>query len=188
MRTVAIATFLAVLGSSVPAQSPQQPEKPKTKLEAFVAQDGVVIVRGFKQIGQLRGAYGGTLTVQAMEFASASTGKREYGMTIAVKESGRLEREDTSYIDYDEIESLVRGLEYIGKVDKSVTRFDNFQADYRTRGDLAISTFSAHDGTTMLGVSSGSIGPVSVFFSITDLSKLRDLVVQAKAALDSVRQ
>jgi hypothetical protein len=188
MRTIALATCLAVLASSVAAQAPQQPVEPKTKLEAFVAQDGVVIIRGFRKIGQLGGAYGGTLTVEAKEFANASTAKRAYGMTITVKDSSRLEREDTSYIDYDEIESLVRGLEYIGKVDKSVTRFENFQADYRTRGDLEVSTFSTHDGSTMVAVSSGRISPVRIYFPISDLAKIRDLVAQAKAALDSVKQ
>ena len=104
---------LACLALAVPAlaQSEQatDPSKMKTKLEAFVAQDGAVIVQGFSKIGEAKGQYGASVTVESKEFTNASTGNKEYGITVQVQEKGRLEREHTSYVDMEEIPSLVKG-------------------------------------------------------------------------------
>ena len=115
---------------------------PKTKLEEFSAKTGVVIVRGFEEIGTVSGLYGTSIKVEAKEFVNVSTGIKEYGITIEVKkEDGRYDKESTSYIDYDEIGSLISGIDYIAKVNKSATKFSNFQADYNTKGYFKVSTF-----------------------------------------------
>jgi len=177
---------LAVGGAVVEAQQREQPQPPRTKVEAFEAQEGVVVVRGFSKIGDMKGVYGGVVSVQSMEFTNAATGKKEYGVTIEVKEASRLEREDRSFIDYDEIGSLIKGIDYISKVDRSATKLDSFQADYRTKGEFAISTFSSANDI-MCSISSGRIGRVSTFFKIADLAKFRNLIVNAKAKLDSIK-
>jgi hypothetical protein len=168
------------------AQSATQQAVPKTKLEAFEAQEGAVLIRGFTQIGDLRGAYGGLIAVKSQEFTNATTGRKEYGITIDVKETGRLEREDRAFIDYEEIPSLIKGIDYISKVDKCSTKLDNYQADYRTKGDFQISKFSA-SGEDMFSVSSGRIGRTSVYLKSTDMTKFRDLIGRAKAKLDSIK-
>lgn len=182
---------LLLAGAAVPvlAQSDvAETGKPKTKLEAFVAQDGVVIVRGFSKVGEVKGQFGSLVAIESKEFTNASTGKREYGVTFEVKERGRLEREHTSYVDYDEIASLLKGLEYIAKVDKTATSFENFQADYRTRGDLQISTYSTEGGTkTAAALTSGTIGKTTAFLTLSDLDTLRSLVETARAAIDKGR-
>ena len=181
---------LGCLALAVPAmaQSEQATEaaKPKTKLEAFVAQDGAVIVQGFSKIGEVKGQYGSSVTVESKEFTNASSGKKEYGITVQVQEKARLEREHTSYVDLEEIPSLLKGLEYIEKVDKSATALENFQADYRTRGDLRISTFSTTGGISV-GVSSGTIGRTNAFLPLADLPRLRALIESAQATLAKIR-
>jgi hypothetical protein len=159
----------------------------KTKLEAFEAKTGVVIIRGFSKVGSVSGQYGGRVSVEAREFLDASGGKREYGITIEVAKGGEIERENTSYIDYDEIESLLRGIDYISKVQRSVTKLEDFEADYRTRGDFRISTFSGHGGEIMAAVSSGVIGEVTAFLPLPKLEELRGLIVGAKEKLDSIK-
>lgn len=181
---------LVAVATSAFAQSDQagEPAKPKTKLEAFVAQDGAVIVRGFSKVGEVKGQYGSSVVVESKEFTNASTGKKEHGITLEVREKSRLEREHTSYVDYDEIPSLLKGLEYIVKVDKSATPFENFQADYRTRGDLQISTYSTDAGTKVAAaVSSGTIGKTNAFLTLADLDSIRTLVETARASLEKSR-
>lgn len=153
-----LSVLALVITSQALAQQDQRVPAPKTKLEAFEAQSGAVIIRGFSKIGELRGVYGGAVTVESKEFMNANTAQREFGITLEVKETSRLERENTSYVDYDEIPSLLKGIDYIAKVDKSVTKLDNFQADYKTKGDLRISTFSSGSGEVMVAVKSGTIG------------------------------
>lgn len=167
-------------------QSKTEAPTPKTKLEAFEAQVGSVIIRGFSTIGSVSGEYGTSVTVESREYTNATSGKKEYGVVIEVREGGRLERESSSHIDYDEIDSLVRGIDYVAKITPDVTRMENFQADYRTKGDLRISTYST-DGAVQAGVASGTIGGASAFLSLANLVQLRELLVQAKSKIETAR-
>lgn len=160
---------------------------PATKLEAFSAKTGVVVIRGYTTVGAVRGM--GTVTVDAREFRDASNPKfRQTGLSIEVKEAGRLEREGTSFIDYDEIDSLIGGIDYIAKIDKTVTSFNNFEVEYKTKGDLGIVTFNDSRSERSIAVSSGRFGKVSAYLKLSDLPVLRTLIVNAKAAIDSATQ
>lgn len=188
MKFVFVLTVVIALLPSVGlSQTPVAPTAPKTKLEAFEAQEGVVIVQGFSSIGQLRGPLGGTVAVVAKEFTNATTGKRESGIVIDIKEGGRLERSSRSFIDYDEIAALLKGIDYIAKVNKTVTKLENFQADYRTKGDLKISTFNTSGGDVMVAVASGRVGSTSVHINYTDLTVLRTLITSARERIDGAK-
>jgi len=130
--------------------------------------------------------FGGEVTVETREFANATTGKKEYGVVIEVNEGGRLERKDRAYIDYDEIDALLKGIDYIVKVDKSVTTFDSFQADYRTKGEMTLSTFSS-DGTVKAAVSTSRIGGADLIIEIAGLQRLRVLISESKVKIDMTR-
>jgi hypothetical protein len=147
-------------------------------LEAFEAQGGTVLIRGFTQIGKLQGIYGGLITVQSQEFTNATTGQKEYGITIEVGE-------DRAFIDYEEIPSLTKGIDYISKVDKSSTKLDNYQADYRTKGDFRISKFS--QGLRELGHVEGKTSGATVqdMFSVSSGRICSELIPSA-ALLDSI--
>src|SRR5260370_31914780 len=75
---------------------------PGTKLEAFQVRIGVVLIRGYSTVGTIKSL--GEVTVDAREFRDGSNpnSPRTTGVSITVKESGRLERQNTSYIDNDE--------------------------------------------------------------------------------------
>ena len=187
MRRVAAVIAALVLNSwLLQAQDPISPSAPRTKLEAFEAQEGVVLVRGFSRIGEVRGVYGGLVSVQSVEVMNAATGKKEYGIEIDVRDATHSGLEDQSNIDYDEISSLIKGIDYISKAEKNATKLDGFQVDYQTKGDFAIS-FSNSGKKTACTVSSGRIGRVSVSFKLADLLRLRDLIKAAQAKLDEIR-
>lgn len=161
---------------------------PKTKLEEFSVKTGVVIVRGFEEIGTISGLYSTSIKVEAKEFINVSTGKKEYGITIEVKkEDGRYDKERTSYIDYDEIDSLISGIDYIAKVNKAATKFSNFQADYNTKGDFKVSTFSTNE-KIMVAIASGRIGSVSAYYNISSLPEIRGLIEKAKFKIDELKK
>jgi hypothetical protein len=184
---IGFSTLVLLLASATWAQQDLRLSAPKTKLEAFDAQSGAVILRGFSEIGVMKGAYGGSVTVECKEFVNASTGQREFGISFQVKEASRLETKKTSYIDYDEIPSLLKGIDYIAKIDKSVTKLENFQADYKTKGDLRISTFSTQSGEIMVAISSGTIGSATVYLKVTDLQELRELVASAQDRIETIK-
>ena len=176
--------FLALICSAAYAQDPANAIKaPATKLEAFQSRTGIVLIRGYSTVGNLRGM-GGEVTVDAREFRDGSNpnSPTTTGVSITVKETGRLERQNTSYIDVDEIESLIKDIEYISKVSKDVTKLEQFEVDFRTKGDLQITVFNNRE-VISASVSSGTIGRTNAFIKLTDQSKLRNLILLAKAKL-----
>jgi hypothetical protein len=144
-------------------------------------------IQGFTEIAKLPALYGGHVAVRAKEFTDASSGSKEYGITVEVTDSSSLERENASYVDYDELESLIKGIDYIGRIDKTITHLANFQADYRTKGDLDLSTFSSNNGETLVAVKSGTIGGAQVFYKLGDLVRFRGAIATALSTLDSLR-
>jgi hypothetical protein len=189
MKKLFIIVILLVLCSvSYAAESEEAQSKTATKIEAFAAKAGTVIIRGITAAGTVKGNYNGQISVDAREYQDASNPKaKEYGISIQVKESGRIERSNTSYIDYDEISSLLAGIDYISKADNKITPMNNFEATYKTRGDFRITTFSALDGISA-GVTSGVIGRTSVFMTLADMNALRDIIIKAKDLIDAARK
>lgn len=125
-KIVATAVLTLLFTSLAYGQDQGEAQKPTTKLEAFQARTGIVVVRGYTTVGSVRGM--GTVTVDARDFRDASNLKtRLTGVSITVKESGRLERENIAFIDSDEIESLLAGLDYISKATKDVTSLERCQ-------------------------------------------------------------
>jgi hypothetical protein len=181
--------MLAALGPGTAFGQTQKPEGPatlKTKLEAFEAQTGAVIVRGSSVIGTVRGQYGTSIVVESKEFTNAATGKKEYGITIQMWAGAVVGITNISYIDYDEIESLLRGIEYIARIDKTATKFDRLQAVYHTRGDFEVLTYRT-EGEVMVAISSGRSASATVYLRLPELPELRDCLAKAKAAIDAIR-
>jgi hypothetical protein len=181
-----VIAFVLLTYTSVYAQiSKSAPQEPKTKLEAFETQTGTVMIKGYQEIGSVSGL--GTVSVECMEFTDAATGKRQMGIIIDVKASGRLEREGRSFIDYDEIDPLLKGIDYISKVTSASTRLGNFEAIYKTKGDFNVTTFSGSAGKVEAAIKAGYIGGATAYISITKLADLRTFISQAKQRLDSIK-
>jgi hypothetical protein len=185
MKPQLIVILILLFLGSVHAQTQQKAAEPQTKLENFQARTGSVLIKNFSEIGSLNGL-GGTITVTSYEFADAQTGKKEYGVGIEAKESGRLERENRSYVDYDEIDSLLAGVDYVSKIDGSQSKLKNFEAHYKTKGELDVTVFSGR-GRIEAAISVGRISAVRVFLQLDTLLKFRQLIVDAKAALDAAK-
>lgn len=184
-----VATFTLTAGAqdATPTAADANKAAPSTKLEAFSARTGIVVIKAYSTLGVVNGL--GRVSVDAREFRDASNPKQaQYGVAFEVKESGRLERENTSFVDEDEIDSLIRGLEYISKIDRSVTTLSNFEAQFRTKGDLAMTVFSGRGGEISLAVASGRIGKTSAFLKLGDAEQIKQLLVKAKSVIAAAKQ
>jgi hypothetical protein len=174
-----------LLSTLLIAQAPQESQKPPaTKIEAFQTRTGIVLIRGYTTVGTISGRLGARITVDAREFRDARNPQAtQTGISIGVKESGRLERENTSYVDADEVDSLVAGIDYVSKATKDITKHQNFEVDYRTKGDFRIVVFNDLRGGISASVDSGRIGRTSAHIDLDDLQKLKELIVLAKSKL-----
>lgn len=184
MRYLFLLAFFAWRAGVCVAQEQEQPPKPSTKIEAFQAKTGVVIIRGFTTIGSIQGL-AGSVTVDAREFRDGSNpNSRVTGIGISVTEAKRPESESTSFIDADEVDSLLQGLDYISKADKDITSFETFEAEYRTKGDFRLVVFNSRiTGRLSVTISSGRLRRTTVYANLAQLLELRQLIVTAKSKL-----
>lgn len=184
--------FVAFAGM-VAAQQPAPPSSPVqfdplTRLEAFDSQVGTVVIKNYTYIGSVSGL-SGIAMITSYEFVDAQTGRKEYGIGVEIRENTRSEkegREERTYVDYDEIDALIRGLDYIIKIERSAT-LENFEAQYRTRGELSVSTFIRPNGALQAAVSIGLFRKAEVVISTGKLADFRKLIADAKATLDKIK-
>src|SRR5690348_17268567 len=62
----------------------------KTRLQAFQAKTGSVVVLGFSKVATVPGLYGGTADIEARELTDAASGARASGLGVEVTEAGEL--------------------------------------------------------------------------------------------------
>ena len=164
----------------------QDTNAPKTKLEAFEAQTGTVIVKGSALIGSVS-AQTGTVSVKCKETIETSSGQKEYGVAVGLNE--RPGSEDTTIIDYDELDSFLNGIDYISKVNPAAMSLPSFIAVYTTRAELRIAVYTSNrrPGTMQVALQSNCFGKTRVLLSTDQLAQFQSLIQQAKVKLDFLR-
>lgn len=158
----------------------------KTALDAFRTKVGVTVIRGFANIGALRGELGGSVSVVSVELINVAEHKSSYGIQVITKTGKQFDRDTVAFVDYDEIDSLLKGIDFISKLDKSVTKLNDFEGTYRTRGGLEVTVFNSGSKLNAV-VTNRDFGQSSVFLKVEDFQTLRELIVRAKERLDHVK-
>ena len=165
---------------------------PLTTLEDFDWRMQTVIVRGSTLIQTVTGR-NGIVTVDALEVRDESQGSRALGVVITMREANRddpnkLNEANRSYIDYDEIDAVTRAWDQVAKTDDTITKLNNFESRYRTKGDFEIVVFrQTPGGAVAASISGGYCERARILLSLDDLIKLRHIVVEAKKRLDEIR-
>ena len=165
-----------------------EPVEPRTKLEAIESGYEKVLIKGFTQIANLN-VRGADIRIDAVEIKEARTGgDRAVGIVIVLRESGESPRESRAFVDYEEIDQLLRAMGAVTSVNESVTKLVGFEARYRTLGDLEISVFrQSRISGTAASLSSGICDRVTALLTIDDMDRLRVHIVEAKRQLDEIK-
>lgn len=199
----ALLPLLLLMGQEQPAENADQTTdltsaiaqailvtaKPATKLEAVSVRKNALIVKGYTQVASIPGENGASITITAGEVQDLTDQTKEYGIVINV--SGN-QRSSSAYIDYDEIDTLASSLDYLQKADKNTTTLANFEAQYRTRGDLWITNYN-DSGARMVAIRTTQIEPAGqitsaiAYFRPTSLGDIREQIINAKQMLDKLR-
>lgn len=181
--------LLCLTCSAQESQPTTEAEEFPTKIEALLESTGAVIVKGSTGVGSVTGLRG-TAYVTSWEILDTQTKRREHGVSVEIRDTGRVERADigdVAYIDYDELAPLVAGLNDLLKLDNSATSLSKFEAQYRTRGFLSVFRFNTSSGFGTAVSAGGRRGP-RLILRPTGLVELRDLLDSAKALIDQARQ
>lgn len=153
-------------------------EESKTKLEVFREKTGSVVIEGYYEIGSVL-----CLDITAMELTDATSGEKQTGVKIRIGDRHR-----PSFIDYDEVDSLVQGIDYISKATKENTKFDNFRVTYKTKDGFELVINSSGDIDASMKGWKNDVGTgCALYKDVSNLSELRTLIIQAKQKLDSAR-
>ena len=163
-----------------------EPLEPRTKLEAIEWRYERVLVRGFSQIATIN-SRGADIRVDAVELKDTDSATRAIGLVISLKETGDNPRENRSFVDYDEIDRLLRGLDAVARVNESVTKLASFEARYRTLGDLEINVFRQSRSGNAASLTSGICDRVTGLMTLDELDRLKAHIVEAKTRLDEIK-
>ena len=158
----------------------------RTKLEEVEWRYERVLIKGFTQVANLS-ARGADIRVDAVELKDADSATRATGLVIALRETGDSPRENRSFIDYEEIDRLLRGIDAIERVNESSTKLASFEARYRTLGDLEFVVFRQSRSGVAVSVSSGSCDRVTSGLTLEELDRLKAHIVEAKTRLDEIK-
>ncbi|MDT5270297.1 MAG: hypothetical protein QOH49_2483 [Acidobacteriota bacterium] len=189
-RALTALLFLLTAAAACTAQEAQPsstPEEFETKLESLMSETGAVIVKGYTRVGSMSGSRGAA-QVTAWEVINARTGRREQGVTIEIGDaaSNRPDVEERAYIDYDELDPLLKGIDYLLKLDDKATKLSRYEAQYQTRGGLVLVTFNTPNGYAAAISTWGGWRPRFVLRQ-TGLAEFKNLLESAKDVLDGQR-
>jgi hypothetical protein len=96
----------------------------------------------------------------------------------------RLNEKARSFIEYGELDNLIKGITYVSKVDKGVTTLQSLEAAYTTKGEFSISNFFGFQGDTRVAVTAGRYEQKTVILDSTAQTTLLAQFQQAKSTLD----
>lgn len=163
-----------------------EPLEPRTKLEAIEWRYESLLIKGFSQMATLN-VRGSDIRIDAVELKETGSSNRALGIVVAQREAGEPARENRAFIDYDEIDRLVRALDSITHVNETVTKLASFEARYRTPGDLEVVVFRQGRSGTAASISSGNCDRVTGLLTLDELDRFKAYVVEAKARLDDIK-
>lgn len=169
-----------------PTPTPDPYDEYLTKMELLLEKTGAVVVKGSTVVGTVNGLRG-TASFTSWEMLDTQTNRAEYGISIVIADPGRPDSAEVAYVDYDELEPLIKGVEHLIRLENSATRLARFEAQYKTLGGLAIFRFNTPGGYGTAVSVEGVRGPRLVLRP-TGLVEFRDMLESAKAVIDEARK
>lgn len=191
--TILFVFIFATYGATTFAQRPGpqfwrrlscEPIEPRTKLEAFDDRYGTVVLKGFTQINSIEVP---RVRVDAVELRDIARATRVTGIVLVLVGGGERPEENRAFIDYDELDGLLAGIDSVSRVNETMTKLAGFEGKYRTLGDFEINVFRQTRSGNAVSLTTGVCDQVRVTMSLDELTKVKALIVEAKAKLDEAK-
>jgi hypothetical protein len=174
--------LIAAVGALAFAARAQDTNALKTEIGLFESQTGVVIVKGFGQVGSIStGA--ATISVRAKQSMSAANGYKDFGIAVVIE--GNNWRQ-IALVDYDELDALLNGMDYLGKITYNVTPLPGFEATFTTKSGLQLIAHGDKQQGGLRMFLQYNDGP-RIPLASDQWTQLANLIGQAKTKLDALR-
>ncbi|MEA2735544.1 MAG: hypothetical protein QOE14_1995 [Humisphaera sp.] len=165
---------------------------PLTKLEAFAAQRGVVIIKGYTDIGTLNGDDSSSVLISAVHFSDGTNKVSGVAVHVSQPADGRAIT-TTAYVDENELDGLIAAIDSIAKLQEGASPMQQFEARYQTLGALELVNTNVNGGR-MIHVRAMEMAPVanqrivatSQFF-VSRLPELGQRLTAAKELLNRAK-
>ena len=177
LAPLAAVLFCAAASAQAPTQPAavtSVPPPPATKIEAFKPAAGTVVTFGYNELGSVSG-----ISVDAREIRDTK-GNVARGVAVEVTQSEY--RQETAFVDTDELPELLKGIDALLGVKTNPTTFENFEVRYTTKGDLQVTAFN-RGAQIKYAVQAGRITKAQAFVDEDALRKLRTVFETASQQL-----
>ncbi|MBW8864398.1 MAG: hypothetical protein JF609_05645 [Verrucomicrobia bacterium] len=180
MKVLAL-TLLGVSGWGLAALA-ETNDTIHTDIEIFETQTNVLVVKGFGTGGTVSvGA--GLLAVRLKESYSPDVGNKLQGLVLDYSEGGEHQR---AVIDYAEVDSLLRAVDFIKSATYDVTGLPGFEAVYQTRDGFRVTGVGAHRQSSVQTYVQFA-GCQRILLDSDQMSQLRNAISQARNTLDQLK-
>jgi hypothetical protein len=156
---------------------------PATKLEGFTAPAGTVVTIGSDTLRNVLPVAGVGLEVREL---SDDRGDLVRGLVVRVIEDER--RRALSYVDADEVPSLIAGMDALLQVTSNPTSLTMFRVQYATRGELLFEVFNTPRGETEYAIQAGRTDQARRLLTAVEVSRLREQLQAAQTRLEAADQ
>jgi hypothetical protein len=155
----------------------------KTQIGLFETQTGVVLIKGFGAVGSFStGAV--NISVRSKATASLATGRKDYGIAIEIESN---QHREWAIVDYEELEPLLRAMDYLGKITFDATPLPSFDASYTTKSGLRVSAFGSNRQGAIRTFVQYDDG-LRIQLASDQFLRFKNLIAEAKTSLDAVRE
>lgn len=180
LNSLIIIASCGLLPFAAAAQLITSTNAPATEIENFEMQTNVIIVKGYGEIGTVTTTEG-IISVLGKESDNVTTGGKQYGIAIAFSAN---QAHTASIVDYDELDPLMHGLDFLAKISYNVTTMPSFDAGLTTKSGFRISAHSERRrGAIQLYLQFGEVVKVPV--SADQFAQFQNLIGEAKTSLDA---
>jgi hypothetical protein len=179
----ATSTFAQNPGPEFWRRASCEPIVPRTRLEGLEQKYSVVLYKGFTRIITVE-IHG--VRIDAVELRVINSSERAKGVAIVLSAT-ESRQQNRAFIDYEELIPLINALAEVEGVDETTTKLANFEAKYRTNGDLEITAFRQTRNLTAVTLSTGVCNQVTQTLTLDELQKFRAMIAEAKTRLNELK-
>jgi len=124
----------------------------------------------------------GSLTVDVRRVQD-SRGSSVRGVVVEVTDGGPLARTARSFVDEEELQELVNGLDALMSVRANPTTFKQFEVRYKTHGELDIAVVGSESSKMQYVITAGRVFRESRWINERELQQFREWILAAQRIL-----
>lgn len=174
--------LLLTIGLAAAAGAQTATNAPRTEFDAFNATPDAVLVKGFSTVGTLNNQISYPVEIQIARLTNLQSSNSVYAVHIRTR-VGQIWQND--YVDYDELDNLIKAVPLISEATTSITPFDSSEVLYHTRSGLSIAKVAKTTKSVVVFTSGDTNGVRNEMASFV-LDDFGRYLTAAKAKIDAI--